>query len=231
MKTIAITCSVTADYCLHPRYARYIEKAAEEAGVKILPVILPTTRNTDLIRGYAEEFDGFLASGGGDVEPSYYGEERIPECGGANDDRDFFELELLKNIIRLDKPAFGICRGIQTMNVAAGGTLWQDFPSQVLGNENHRTVVDDSPVHVVHPQGELAVLLGDTIKTNSYHHQAIKKPGDSIIITAVSHDGINEAMRKTDMRFYAGYQWHPEISLDEISMKIIAPFIEAVAGG
>ena len=170
MKTIALTAStIEKGYKLYSSYVNFVLLGGEAIGETVLPVILPFTEDEGVIRGYAEEFDGYLCTGGDDVDPAYYGEERHPKCGEGEPERDRFELALLRELIARDRPVFGICRGIQVMNVALGGTLWQDISAEVIGEESpHWLDTPDGRRHTVYPSGSLADLLGSSeILTNS----------------------------------------------------------------
>ncbi len=231
MKTIALTCSTEKEkYFLASRYAEYVLDAAKYANIPVMPVILPLTKDKNVIDEYSRSFDGYLFTGGDDVDPIHYGEEKHEKCGVTEGERDVFELSLLKHLIALDRPVFGICRGIQIMNVALGGSLWQDHYSQVEREGVH--VLKNSegkPRHKVKISGYLHDIIGsDEIVTNSYHHQAVKKAGNGIIVCARSEDGIVEGIYHEKLSYYRAVQWHPEIDSDETSMKIIADFLHAI---
>ena len=172
----------------------------------------------------------FLFTGGDDVYPPIYGEEKLDCCGDVETERDEYEIKLLGEIIKLDKPVFGICRGIQIMNVALGGTLWQDITTQLLGGKSH-TYKDENcrPSHVVKASGFVSTLAGaDEIVTNSYHHQSLKKLGEGFEACAVSCDGIIEAAEHTSLRYYKAVQWHPEMNPTELSYRLAGDFLSAV---
>lgn len=233
MKKIALTCSTGEDmFFLRPRYTNVLMRFAKEAGMEVLPVVLPIVQDDEILVNFAKEFDGFICTGGDDIDPSIYGEEKHPKCGEIESARDVFELSLLNKVTALDKPVFGICRGIQVMNVALGGTLWQDLPSQ--WNEPRGTVhtIRDSqnvPRHSVTVSGTLRELLGEEIvTTNSYHHQSVKRPGEGLNVCAVSEDGVTEAIEHTGLSFYKAVQWHPEMYPDEISRKLFFDFLRHV---
>lgn len=230
MLKIALTVSVNEqDFFLRQRYTKVPLKIAAEAGIPLFPVILPLTDNAALIRAYAEEFDGFIFTGGGDVDPSLYGEEMHPACGRTVPDRDAFELALLAEVTALKKPALGICRGMQMMNVFCGGTLWQDFASQLELKNPHCTKDESGATHhPVHVSGWLKELFGEErIMANSYHHQSVKTPGRDLAICAVSEDGIAEAMLHTKLPYFRAAQWHPEVDPDGYSAKIFTEFLRA----
>jgi len=235
MIKIALTSSSGNNmFFLRPRYTNVLMRFARETGIDVIPVILPITDDEALIETYANEFDGFICTGGDDIDPSIYGEEKHPNCGAIESTRDIFELSLLNKVTALDKPVMGICRGIQIMNVALGGTLWQDIPSQwsepkgsvhFIRNENN------DPRHRVTVTGSLREVLGeDVVVTNSYHHQAVKTPGDGLAVCGVNEDGIVEAIEHTGLAFYKAVQWHPEVDPDDVSKKLFADFLRHVQG-
>ena len=235
MLKIALTSSAGDNmFYLRPRYTRVLTRFAREAGFDILPVILPITDDERLLELYANEFDGFICTGGDDIDPSIYGEEKHPKCGAIENGRDLCELSLLAKVTALDKPVFGICRGIQIMNVALGGTLWQDIPSQwsePKGSVHFVRNENNDPRHKVTVSGRLRDVLGeDCVLTNSYHHQAVKATGDGLAVCAVSEDGIIEGIEHTGLSFYRAVQWHPEVDPDDVSRKLFVDFLRHVQG-
>lgn len=228
MKTIALTCSTESDKLfLRPRYIDYILAASAAVGEKVMPLILPLTTDEALIEEYSHAFDGYIFTGGDDIDPSHYGEEKHEKCGVIEGERDIFELALLKKLIANDRPVFGICRGIQIMNVALGGTLWQDHYSQIKREKSHAEKNENgSPRHDVQTCGIMRDIIGsEFINTNSYHHQAVKKLGCGLNICAQSEDGVIEALAHEKLSFYRAVQWHPEIDPDNISMRLFADFM------
>lgn len=183
---------------------------------------------------YAELIDGFIAPGGFDVEPRWYGEEPRREIGRTVPMRDAFEIPLLRALREAGKPVFGICRGLQVINVAFGGTLWQDIPSQV--NESwiqHSQATDEAmPVHHVSivPGSRVAAALGETAYVNSRHHQAAKAVAPGFRVTATSPDGIVEALESEDGLLTA-VQWHPEDlwQRDAAQLALFEQFMAQVA--
>ena len=231
MKTIALTAStIEKGFKLYRRYTEFVLLGGRAAGEVVCPVILPFTDDPATIRAYAEQFDGYICTGGDDVDPALYGEERHPACGDTEPARDRFELALLRELIALDRPVFGICRGIQVMNVALGGTLWQDIYAQAVGTRTpHREEdAEGNTHHTVYVSGNLSRLLGKCeIRTNSYHHQAVKRPGDTLVVAARSHDGLTEAVESTKLTYYKAVQWHPEVGPDDISVSLVTDFLKA----
>ena len=153
--------------------------------------------------------DGLLLPGGGDMDPKFYGQARIPACGEPNLLRDAAEPLLLRAFLAADKPMLGICRGIQVMNAVLGGDLYQDIkPFEHLPHNDHWAKVHTVTVR----RGTLLsrILGQDTVLVNSQHHQAVDRVAPGFTLAALSEDGIVEAIEKPDARFCLGVQWHPE---------------------
>ena len=153
--------------------------------------------------------DGLLLPGGGDMDPKFYGQERIPACGEPNLLRDAAEPLLLRAFLATDKPVLGICRGIQVMNAVLGGDLYQDIkPFEHLPHNGHWAKVHTVTVR----RGTLLsrILGQDTVLVNSQHHQAVDRVAPGFTLAALSEDGIVEAIEKPDAGFCLGVQWHPE---------------------
>jgi putative glutamine amidotransferase len=197
----------------------YVEGVAEAGGV---PVVLPPVVGVRAAEALLDGMDGLLLSGGSDLHPGYYGEEPIPELGVTVPERDAFEMALLEHALRRKIPILGICRGMQVLNVALGGTLYQDLPSQMdhmvlLG---HRQETPKwQPTHEVEVDGgsKVAEILGtDELKVNSYHHQAIKELASGLVTVAYASDGVIEAVESGDLskRWLIGVQWHAEAMRD-----------------
>ena len=153
--------------------------------------------------------DGLLLPGGGDMDPKFYGQARIPACGEPNLLRDAAEPLLLRAFLAADKPVLGICRGIQVMNAVLGGDLYQDIkPFEHLPHNDHWAKVHTVTVR----RGTLLsrILGQDTVLVNSQHHQAVDQVAPGFTLAALSEDGIVEAIEKPDAGFCLGVQWHPE---------------------
>jgi putative glutamine amidotransferase len=176
-----------------------------------------------------DRLDGLILSGGIDLDPALYGAERHPETQGFQTDRDEFEVAMARRAIERDLPLLGICRGMQVMNVAAGGTLHQHLPES-HGHSDHRRVPGsfDGADHEVRltPQSLAARAAGELLHpTKSHHHQGVDRIGDGYVITGLSMlDELAEAIELPDRRFALGVQWHPEA--DEHS-RVIASLVEA----
>lgn len=189
--------------------------AVEEAGG--LPLIVPILSLKDNITSVAQSFDGFLFSGGDDIWPGYYGEEPLLNLELSPDARTDFEIELLKEVLRLKKPVLGVCLGAQLINVALGGTLYQDIPVQISNYLDHRSL------HKVSIKKDTLldrILMGmKDITVHSGHHQAVKAIGKGLVASAYSSDGVIEAIELHDYPFLVGVQWHPERTPDDENSK------------
>lgn len=187
-------------------------KSVEAAGG--LPVVLSVTTDEAIIKQLAEEIDGLLLTGGADVNPLEYGEEPLENQGMISPERDQFEIALVKAVIDLKKPVFAICRGIQIMNIAYGGTLHQDLAYISKETSKHKQNSlrpgDESHTVFIKKDSYLYELFGDEVMTNSFHHQAIKEVAKGFKVTAASKDGIVEGIQKEGDCSVAGVQWHPE---------------------
>lgn len=180
------------------------------------PILLPITRDAEVIAAYAELVDGVLFSGGEDIDPAYYGEEQLWSCGDVIPLRDEFELTLCRHMLahHPEKPILGICRGEQVLNVACGGSLYQDVQSQLPGCIAHRQQqISPYPSHKVRiEEGSKlrAIYDASEVMTNSFHHQAVKDIAPGLVITARASDGMIEAFEKPEHPYFIGVQWHPE---------------------
>lgn len=194
-----------------------------------LPMILPLTKEPKEIDQMLTMVDGILLTGGQDVSPELYGETPAG-TGEICEMRDAMEGQLLKKAMVLEKSVLGICRGIQFINAALGGSLYQDIPREhPSAVEHHQSPPYDKPSHEVTLMqgGPLRSLLGqEKLCVNSYHHQAIKRLADGLEVMARSDDNLVEAVWKPDQRFLWAVQWHPEFSFrtDEASRRIFAAF-------
>ena len=210
-----------------PGYMRGVEAAGG------LPVMLPLTDDPEALRQLSAQCDGFLLTGGHVVSPGVYGAARLPACGACSPERDRMESALLALAMAADKPVLGICRGIQFINAALGGTLWQDLPTQRPSDVNHhQSPPYDAPAHAVSilPDTPLARLLGaEALRVNSYHHQAVRDLAPALRPMAVSPAGLVEAVWHPGRRFLWAVQWHPEFAwqTDPGAMKIFGAFVEA----
>lgn len=205
---IGISCGLSAAG-VNTLHDSYVQAIACAGGI---PVIVPVLTDSAAVASVLEHLDGIVFSGGEDFDPALYGEEIIPDAGvSINAIRDTSDLLYARGALAASIPVLGICRGCQLMNVAAGGTLYQDLPMQKPSELNHRDRTSPgSPVHLI-AAGEgsfLRTLYGrDTIGVNSLHHQAVKDLAGIYTLSAVATDGVVEAFENGTV--YA-VQFHPE---------------------
>jgi len=172
-------------------------------------------RSNIRLRDYAEFLDGLLLQGGADVSPRAYGEEPLKPEWNGDAVRDAYELELLHEFMEARKPVLGICRGMQLINVALGGSLWQDLPTQMPGGVAHESAEYDRNVHpIAFAEGsQLARWYGGAAggRVISIHHQAVNRLGRDVAVEArAADDDVVEAIRWQGRSFVYGVQWHPE---------------------
>lgn len=215
-------------YWMLPGYMKGIELAG---GV---PVMLPLTFDEGAIAQLVDVMDGFILTGGDDVAPALYGEERMLECDESCAERDAMERILFPMALEKNRSVLGICRGLQLMNVLLGGSLYQDLATQHPSQIVHRQSPPyDVPIHNVAlvEEAPLAQLLGKSqLGVNSCHHQAIKALAPSLQAMAWSPDGLIEAACMPEKRFVWGLQWHPEFAyrVSEDSKKIFNAFVASM---
>ncbi len=206
------------------------------AAAGAVPVMLPLTADPAALAQLAGICDGFLLTGGQDVQPAVYGEEPLPLTGEVCPARDAMEAALLPLLLQADKPVLGICRGIQFLNAALGGTLWQDLPAQLPSDVvHHQGRPYDAPSHTVTlvPGTPLHDLLGtDAVPANSLHHQGIRNLAPALRAMACAPDGLVEAVYLPGRRFVWAVQWHPEFNWqsEPSSRAILAAFVQAARG-
>lgn len=201
----------------------------------------PTQRGDVTLDHYAQWLDGLVLHGGADVSPLSYGEQPLQDKWAGDKNRDEYEIELVSAFERHGKPVFGVCRGLQLLNVACGGTLYQDIATQLPEALTHRdAAVYDRNFHTVDivAGSRLAQLYpqASRFKVNSIHHQAIKQLAPGFVVEAVSdEDGVVEAIRRPDAGkpFMAAVQWHPEFHLPDSDTiddaALLADFLAAAA--
>lgn len=198
-----------------------------------LPLTLPLVDDVADVRQLTGMLDGVLLTGGHDIDPTLYGDERLAFCGPTLPARDRLEWLLLDEAAARDLPVLGICRGIQMLAVHDGGTLWQDLPTQLpSGVSHHMSAPYDRVAHeVTLVEGSpLRRLLGvGTLGVNSYHHQAVRSLGPGLSPMAFAPDGVVEAVWEPGRRFVWGVQWHPEFSwqADPRERAIVQAFVDA----
>jgi putative glutamine amidotransferase len=235
---IGITPTAQTDALAHGTFRRYVlsspyVRAVEAAGG--IPLILPPQRNA--ASTLVDVIDGLILSGGADVAPARYGDDTVHgETYGVDPERDQFELNLFDVALRQEKPIFGICRGIQVMNVALGGTLVQDVTSEhpgaaEIGHRQHERGLEDSAVGHgldVREPDLLPIFAADDPGVNSFHHQAIKELAPGLVPVAYSPDCLVEAVVMPSAPWVFGVQWHPELMFERYPQHL-RPFAHLVA--
>lgn len=206
-------------------------KAIEESGGS--PILLPYVERDESLDAFVDICDGFLFTGGADVDPHRYGEEIKPTCCQIHKYRDDLEIRTFKKIYETKKPIMAICRGAQLVNVALGGTLYQDIPTEIISNIPHRqTEPKDSHSHeicVFENTPLRHLVMSERIKVNSFHHQALKLLGNGLSVMATADDGVIEAVYSTEHPYLLAYQWHPErlFDADNLNRVLFTDFIDA----
>jgi putative glutamine amidotransferase len=231
---IGITTSVTVDRTPERAYVNgaYIRAVQAAGGI---PVLLTPHFTTEVQAALWKRLDGLVLTGGGDIEPSRFGEVGHPTVDEVSPARDDLELGLTRRAVAEDVPLFAICRGIQVLNVALGGTLVQDIPSEWPNALAHaQSAPRHEATHAVKIMGEgthLGRMLGTLeIEVNSLHHQAIKRLGDGLREVAWAPDGIVEGVEiPGDGRFVVGVQWHPEelVTHDQAARNLFEALVDA----
>ena len=221
----------------------YFDGIIEAGGI---PVMLPLIEDMESVKQIANSFDGFVFSGGPDVDPKYYNKD--DEVGNLRlcPQRDSFEMALIKEVIELDKPILGICRGLQLINVSLGGTLYQDLPkqfeSEIVHSQERPYDVGSHIVTMVKGSKFYDLVCnstyeepnyynndGETLSVNSCHHQGIKDLAECLVPMANAADGLVEAFEMPEKRFLWAFQWHPEFmhKKDQVSRSIFKTFVDS----
>lgn len=217
---IGITCSRSvegrwSDYSL----GHYMEFAYDAYSQAVLncggaPLLVPISQNRHSLSAVCRTLDGVILSGGPDINPRFYGSEPHHGLKDVDEAQDEMEIELTRQALTAGVPILGICRGLQVLNVAMGGNLYQDIPQQVAAAINHCPRADRSiATHNVQIESGTrlhAILKRRALWVNSKHHQAVKEPAPGLVVSAVASDGIVEALEDPRQRFVLAIQWHPE---------------------
>ena len=207
--------------------------------VGALPWMIPLVGDEqETIRGIYDELDGVFLPGGADIDPANYGEERHPKCDKGDPARDEVELMLVRWALADRKPVLGVCRGLQIVNLAAGGTLYQDLAEQMASSIKHDyfpfggRYARDYLAHDVQvaQNTKLAEIFGSgSLRVNSMHHQGVRQLGNQLVASAVAPDGLVEGLESGDGSYLVAVQWHPEALTDSCphTRRLFESFIEA----
>jgi len=208
-------------YCLGDDYVASLRQAGGNV------MLLPPGDDESLIDGYLDVCDALVLSGGGDIDPAFWGEQPSPRLGEICPRRDSFELNLARQAIQRDLPLLGICRGCQVINVAAGGSLVQDLAGDLC---HYQKAPRDYPFHAIFIESDtiLAGIIGQSeVRVNSFHHQGVGKLGRDLLISARAVDGTVEAIESPSHNYLLGVQWHPETMRDRVSHLIFSRLVQA----
>lgn len=192
----------------------YLDAVTEAGGI---PVILPLIDNNEDIKNLVSLYDGFLLTGGQDINPKIYNEEKAKHCGYINHERDTMEEILLSEILKADKSILAICRGFQLLNSHLGGKLYQDISIEKNSGKgsNHRQRKPyNKPVHKINVKEDsllFKIINKKEINVNSLHHQAVKELSQKVEEAGITEDGIIESIYLKGKKFALGVQWHPEL--------------------
>ncbi len=216
-------------HVLRQDYVRAVERAGG------LPLILGPVAD-ELGEELLDGIDGLVLSGGSDVDPALYGEAPHPKLGRVVRERDEFELALTRRALARDLPILAICRGHQVLNVAMGGTLVQDIPSEMTGSAQHdhdprrdRRWERSHEVRILPETRLRGILKKETVAVNSFHHQAVRRTGSGLVVSAVSaSDQVVEGIEAPASAFVVGVQWHPESFWHQSDS--FQPLFEALVG-
>ncbi|MFD2044847.1 gamma-glutamyl-gamma-aminobutyrate hydrolase family protein [Ornithinibacillus salinisoli] len=229
---IGITSSMEVDQSYYMIGSDNVNVISRAGG---MPLMLPYYRALEDVEQIAQMIDGLYATGGYDIDPTLFGEEPHPKLGTIIPSRDIFEITLMKRMLELGKPILGVCRGSQTLNIAAGGDMFQDIYAQAEGDllQHQQKAPKEHGSHYVHVlEGSLLHRLTGKkkLRVNSRHHQANRSVAEPFQVSGKASDGIVEVIESKIHSFALGVQWHPENmspAKDEASIRIYEGFIEA----
>lgn len=209
----------------------YVDAVTSAGGI---PILLPQVYDDEARRLQVQMCDGFVFTGGRDIDPAKYGEDPHPSLNPLHPRREENDFELVKEVLRQKKPFLAVCLGSQTVNVALGGSLMQDIPTQTSTTIAHRqSNARHLPVHEISitTNSRVADLVGTTtLAVNSFHHQSCARPGKGITFTAHAPDGVVEAYELENYPFGIGVQWHPEGMTSETAhLAMYKGLVEAAA--
>lgn len=217
------------DIKMRPTYLRALKAAGG------IPVVMPLEASEEELEQLATDLDGFIFTGGPDVHPFVFGEETHMHCGNVSEARDQMEIALLPHVMKRTKPILGICRGIQVLNIALGGNIWQDIPSmtdQIVPIAHTQPFSYHLPCHSVFLEEESQlkkIVEKSTLRVNSMHHQAVRNLAPGLTASAYSQDHLIEALEMPGYPFFIGVQWHPEYlwEKNEEAFRLFQTFVKA----
>ena len=202
---------------------KYVESIWKAGGV---PILLLPMMDEALVESYSGICQGILLTGGGDINPSYFGEEPVWELTGVSALRDYFEISLAQWAMEAKIPLLGICRGCQVMNVAAGGGVIQHLNKSLHEQSSPRHVTSHG-VELTADSRLASIYQSLKIEVNSFHHQAIGEHlGQGMVVAARSHDGVIEGIERPSSEFCVGVQWHPECLNDLGTQRLFSYFVQ-----
>lgn len=198
----------------------YVNKDYVDAVIKSggIPLLLPPVDDSQTVVETVSLCNGFILSGGGDINPLFFNCPPHPQLGDVHTQLDYAQLSLAKEILKQKKPLLAICRGTQLLNVALGGSLYQDLSeigTPVMQHSQIAPRADNIHEIFIKDNSRLSELFGNKIMVNSFHHQSIWETGKGLQITAQTADGVIEAVELPDYPFVVGVQWHPEMQLTQ----------------
>lgn len=206
------------DAALLPR--SYVDMVVAAGGV---PVLLPSVAGAEAA---VDALDALVVTGGADLDPARYGAARHPCTGPARTERDGAELTMLRRALDRGIPVLGVCRGLQVLNVALGGTLVQHLPDAV-GHDGHNPCPGVFGTTSVAAEGRVGAAVGARLRVQCHHHQGVDRLGDGLVVTARAADGAIEAVELASARFVVGVQWHPE--QDAADCRMFEALVRAAA--
>jgi putative glutamine amidotransferase len=214
----------------HLLYDDYVQAVAASGGV---PILLPSGQDNANGAACAAIVQGLLIPGSpADVDPALYGEAPHPRLGPVNPRRTDAEIDMIRLALARGIPIFGICGGAQVLNVALGGSLYQDIPSQLSKAHKHTSLPERGHMVDIVPETHLAAIVSSQdMRVNSLHHQAVKVPGEGLVVSATARDGVIKAVEFPGPPFVIGVQWHPErlFAQDEASRRLFTAFARAAS--
>ncbi|MFZ3590033.1 gamma-glutamyl-gamma-aminobutyrate hydrolase family protein [Bacillus sp. DJP31] len=227
---IGITSHVELDY-KHSLSNDYVQSIIQAGGI---PVILPIGVDSDVDQ-LVDKIDGLVVTGGGDIDPILFGEEPHPKLGMISPGRDSFEMAIIEKMLVANKPILAICRGIQILNIAVGGDMYQDIYSQIdtdlLQHSQNATRTHLSHYVIATENSLLEDIAGQSkFKVNTFHHQAVRNVPKPLVVSGVASDGIIEAIESVEHTFVLGVQWHPEplaVGGEIIAKRIFSRFVQS----